>query len=152
MLAGRPRAPRCRPTRALACAVVSGSLVVLQAAAAAISALTAVYLVRVTVARDREARAERERDLVHEQLRRLVDGLRAVSDVLNDERALEKEFDIARAQVAAAIALRPVTLPACDALLADDVPKPPYAVGHTEAWGLLQAALTELRGYSRSLR
>jgi hypothetical protein len=130
---------------------VSGTLVVIQAVAAAVSAATAAYLVYVTLARDREARAERDRDLAHEQLRRLVDGLTAVRAVLRDREAQDHDFDIARAEIAAALALRPATLPACEALLADDVPRPPYAMGQTEAWDRLTAALDEIRSYSRSL-
>jgi hypothetical protein len=112
---------------------MESSLVAIQAVAAAVSALTALYLVRVTITRDSEARAERDRDLLHEQLRRLVEGLGAVREVLNSTQTLEHDFDVARARVAAALALRPVELPACEALLADDVPKPPYAMGQTEA-------------------
>jgi hypothetical protein len=128
----------------------SDVLVVVQAVAAAISALTAVYLVRVTLDRDRAARRERSREIVHEQIRRLVDGLRSVSEVLGNQQAMEREFDIARAQVAAALALNDVDLPACDRLLADDVPKPPYALGDSEPWTRLQAALDEVLVHSRS--
>lgn len=131
---------------------MSSTLTVVQAAAAAVSALTAAYLVRVTVTRDREARAERDRDRVHEQLRRLVDGLGAVRRVLRDRDAMNSDFDIARAQVAAAVALHPLPLPACDALLADDVPKPPWRVGEAEPWNRLDAALREVVDYSRSLK
>jgi hypothetical protein len=132
---------------------VSTTLTVVQASAAAVSALTAAYLVRVTVTRDREARAERDRDRVHEQLRRLVDALGAVRRVLRDRDAImASDFDIARAQVAAAVALHPLPLPACDALLADDVPKPPWNVGEAEPWNRLDAALREVVDYSRSLK
>jgi hypothetical protein len=66
--------------------------------------------------------------------------------------ALQHDFDTARAEVADAVALRPVALPACEALLADDMPKPPYTMGDTLPWERLQGALDEVRTYSRSLR
>jgi hypothetical protein len=131
---------------------VSSSLVVVQAVAAAISALTAAFLVYVTVKRDRDARAERKRDLAHEQIRRLVDGLQYARSVMHDTRALEQDFGIARAQIAAAIALSPIELPACQSLLAEDMPKPPYNVGEIDAFERLNAALDEVRRYSRMPR
>lgn len=130
--------------------LLSDYLVVLQAVTAAVSALTAVYLVRVTLRRDREARAESERDLVHEQLRRLVDALRGMSEILKGD-AYENQFQIARAQVAAALALRPLRLPACEALLADDMPSPPYAMGQFEPWQRVERALEEVVAYSRKV-
>jgi hypothetical protein len=102
------------------------------------------------VKRDHEMQAERDRDRRHEQLRRLVDGLGAFSNVLSNRDAMEKEFNIARAQIAAALALAPAALPACDALLADDLQAPPYAIGDPEPWTRLDAALTEVLAFSRS--
>jgi hypothetical protein len=131
--------------------MTSHALTVLQAVAAAISALTAAYLVRMTVARDREMREERFRDLAHEQLRRLVEGLASVQQAMRDRQALEEDFDIARAEVAAAVALRPVVLPACDALLGDDMPKPPYGMGDSRPWAMHQAAFREVTQYARSI-
>jgi hypothetical protein len=63
--------------------------------------------------------------------------------------SLDIDFDAERAALAAAIALRPVALPACKALLADDVPKPPYGMGDERAWNLVQAAQLEIVAYSQ---
>lgn len=129
---------------------MSGTLVVIQAVAAAVSALTAVYLVRVTLRRDRDAREERERDLVHEQLRRLVDALRGMARVMHDLKSSESDFQIARMHVATALAIRPVHLPACDSLLRNDMPIPPYAMGEVEPWKRLELAIEDVLAYSRS--
>jgi hypothetical protein len=103
---------------------VSDALVVIQALVTLASLGIAAFLARLTVKRDREVKAERERDRRHEQRRRLVDALDGFSRVLNNLQATDKEFNIARAQVAAALALAPAALPACEALLADDLQPP----------------------------
>lgn len=146
------------PVGAYQAADVAYWLVVVQAIfagisglAAAVSAGAAVYVIRATVTQSREARGARERDLVREQLRRLVDGLDAIRDVLNADHADETDFDIARARLAAAVALKPIDLPACEAVLAHDMPKPPYAMGNLEPRRRLDAALDEIRSYSRRL-
>jgi hypothetical protein len=120
-----------------------------QALAAAVSAVTAGYLARLTIRRDREARAEHDRDLQREQIRRVTDAVNGLGSVIRSMDALDIDFDAERAALAAALALRPVALPACKALLADDVPKPPYAAGDGRTWVLVQAAQHEILVHSQ---
>jgi hypothetical protein len=51
------------------------TLTEIQAASAAVSALTAAYLVRIAVGQNRDRCRFRARDLVQDQLRRIVDVL-----------------------------------------------------------------------------
>ena len=127
--------------------MVSDWLVVVQAVAAAVSAATAAYLVWVTLRRDGDARRERERDLADEQIRRLVGGLRSLHGVLDTDDELE--FEVARSEIAVALGLRPTLIfQASEALLGDDMLKPPYALGQMEPWNRLEAALEEVREYA----
>jgi hypothetical protein len=127
--------------------MTSDWLVVVQALAAAVSAATAAYLVYVTLGRDRDAREERERDHEHEQLRRLVDGLRSLHRAMRD--GTELDFEVAQAEVAVATALRlTLEFQACLSLADDDMPRPPYALGQSEPWSRLEAALDEVRRYA----
>jgi hypothetical protein len=128
----------------------STDVVTVQAIAAAVSAVSAAGLAWLTVRRDRDARQERERDLEREQLRAILNGLGRVRAVIMDRDAFEPEFDLARAELATALALRPIDLYATERLLADDVPKPPYAVGQSVPWDRLDAALEEFLEYVRT--
>jgi hypothetical protein len=132
--------------------VSAQTLTAIQATATAVSTATAVYLGWLTIRRDRDASAERDRDLQREQLRRVVSSLEALRRVIRDSSALADDFDVARADLAVALALRYVSLPSCGALLHEDVPRPPYNMGQTVAWDLLRAAITEVRRYAQHLR
>jgi hypothetical protein len=123
--------------------------VVIQAAAAAVSAGTALGLGWLTVHRDRETRAERERDRTHEQRRRIVDAVGALARVVFDRDSRESDFELARAEISAALALNPVDLPSCSALLDEGMPPPPYTFGQSEPFNRIESALAELRGYAR---
>jgi hypothetical protein len=129
---------------------VSDTLTVIQASAAAVSALTAAYLVYVTLRRDRQTRSERKRDLVNEQLRRISDGLAGMYGVALKEGAMPWDLEVMQARLAAALALAPVSLPSCEALVADDLPKPPYRMGDDRLWKLLQPAVREVVAFART--
>jgi hypothetical protein len=131
--------------------VSSATLTTIQVCAAGASALTALGLARLTVRRDREVRAERNPDLRHEQLRRAVAAVRAISQAINDHDATVAEFEIAQTELATALALRPVELPALEAMLAADMPKPPYHMGEGEPFARLAAANAELLGHARAM-
>jgi hypothetical protein len=124
---------------------------VLQATAAAVSAMTAVYLARITVQRDREIRRERIRDEFHEQMQRLFEALQAMAETMALTMGGTREFEMARAQLAAAVALDPNDdLSAVEALLADDMPKPPYNIGEGEGWKRHEEAMAQVLAYARA--
>lgn len=118
----------------------------IQAVAAAVSALTALGLGWLTVSQARERRAERDRDLQHEQINRIVDAIGALRKRIAENSGNAQDFEVARAELGAAIALRPVDLPACRQLLSDTMPTPPYGLG-TNVHVFVDAALLELRSY-----
>jgi len=132
--------------------MTSETLVAIQAASTAVSALTAAGLVALTVEQSRDRRRTRDRDLAHDQLRRIVDALSAIRTTIRDGSALDVDLDVSIAQLAAALALRPVPLSACAMLARDDMPRPPYAMGDTEHWTRLEAALAEVRVYAMAVR
>lgn len=125
-------------------------VLLLQIVFAALGSIAALVAVGLAVREAQAGRDERARALEHEQVRRLLEGLERLGAVLRDNR-VGHDFDLARAHVAAALALRPVVLPACEAVIADDMPGPPYAMGAHIAYGRLEAAQAEVREHSREL-
>lgn len=129
--------------------VTSDTLVVVQAVAAAMSAATALGLAMLTVYQHRQVRAEQNRDHEQEQLRRIIDALQAVRESFRD--STNDGFDLARVRLSGALAMRAVSLPATERLLAPDMLEPPYTMADRQPFERMTAARDELREYARSL-
>ena len=118
-----------------------------QAIAAAVSAATALGLGWFTYLQGRDVRTARDRELEREQLQAIVRAIGRLQALFNDEDGMRGGFELARTELAAALALRPVDLPACRALLGDQMPDPPYGFDHTP-YEHLHRAYDELKRFA----
>lgn len=123
----------------------------MQASFLAAGAYLALRTYTLATTERREARDQRRREREEEQLRLLIQALDGVRRVISESMAGPNDFDVARAEVAAAVALNRTHLPACEALVADGVPKPPYAMNDDIAWNLLGSAVNEVIEHARSM-
>jgi hypothetical protein len=129
--------------------VEGDTAVAVQAIAAAVSAATALGLGWFTYLQGRDIRAARDRELEREQLQAIVRAVGRLQALFDDEDGLRGGYELARTELAAALALRPVELPACRALLGDEMPAPPYGFDHTP-YEHLHRAYDELKYLAES--
>jgi hypothetical protein len=118
-----------------------------QAVAAAVSAATALGLGWFTYAQGRDVRAARDRELAREQLQLIVRAMGKLQALFPDDVGMTGGYELARTELATALALRPIDLPSCRALLSDDMPEPPYGFDHTP-YEHLHRAYAELKAYA----